>query len=147
MKNIYPETPIGKAGEVKTGYPPALVALARWNRENGSASSIILLTHDTTEIEVSAAANVGSIVGMVGKWLSQATVDSSVAGTSVISLTGTANFDFIVPGNSVRRFAVPIATNVANYGSVMGVNRREGLFPAVAIKTLAGNGSILVAEF
>lgn len=147
MNQIYPGTPFGKSGEVKVGYPPAKVALASWNRENGSASSILLLGHNSTEVEIAPIANTGSILGMAGKWLTQATVDSSVAGTSVITAAGTANYDFVVPGNTVRRFVVPIATNVQSSGSIMGVNRLYGLYPALAVKTLSGNASILVAEY
>lgn len=140
MSDFYPATPTGKKGEIKVGYPPATVALANWNRENASASSILLLTHNTTEVEVGAFAT-----GAVGKWLSQAVVDSSVAGTSVISAAVGGNYDFIVGTNTYRRVVVPIATNVANYGSVMGVNRRHGLYPALAIKSF-GVGSVMVIE-
>ena len=146
MRYYYPETPQGKLGEVKIGYAPAKAALARTNKENASASSILLLTHDTTELEVAAAT--GSTLGIAGKWLSQATVDSSVAGTSVI--TGAAlgpNWDFIVPNGQIRRVVVPIATNVQTSGSVMGANRKYGLYPAVAFKTFVGTGSVLTAEF
>ena len=142
MRFIYPETPQGKLGEVKVGYPPAKVALARLNDENALVSSILLLSHDTTELEVAAVGQ-----GIAGKWLSQATVDSSVAGTSVITAAGTANFDFTVPVNTQRRVVVPVATFTPTSGSVMGVNRKLGLYPAVAFKTLAGTGSVLTAEF
>lgn len=142
MRYFYPETPQGKLGEVKIGYAPAKVALARQNKENASASSILLLTHDTTELEVAAVAQ-----HVAGKWLSQATVDSSVAGTSVITAAGSANHDFVIMSGDFRRVVVPIATNVQTDGSVMGVNRKLGLYPAVAFKTLAGNGSVLTAEF
>ena len=142
MSDFYPSTPTGKKGEVKVGYAPAKVALARQNRENASASSILLLTHDTTELEIISVAQ-----HTAGKWLSQATVDSSVAGTSVITAAGTANHDFVVPSGEFRRVVVPIATNTPSSGSVMGVNRKLGLYPAVAFKTLAGNGSVLTAEF
>lgn len=142
MSNSYsPELPLGKRGEIKTNYPPAKVALGRENKENASASSILLLGHDTTEIEVAASGQ-----NVAGKWLTQAVVDSSVAGTSVISAAGTANFDFMVGNNTVRRFVVPIAT-FSDYGSVQGVNRAEGLYPAVAFKTFAGTGSVLTAQF
>lgn len=143
--NYSPIIPRDKGGEVKEGYPPALVALASTHRENASASSILLLTHDTTEIEVTAIGN-PSFMGIAGKWLSQATVDSSVAGTSVISAAGTANFDFIIPGGVFRRFVVPISTNPQT-GSVQGVNRELGLYPAVAFKTTVGNGSVLTMQF
>lgn len=142
MSNYAPNTPISQSGVVKTNYPPAKVALARENKENASVSSILLLSHDTTEILVAAVGQ-----GAAGKWLSRATVDSSVAGTSVITAAGTANYDFVVPSGEARYFVVPISTNLPSSGSVMGVNRREGLYPAVAFKTLAGNGSVLTAEF
>ena len=144
MRLFYPATPQGKLGEVKVGYAPALVALARQNKENAAASSILLLGHDTTELEMLA---IGQPVA--GKWLSQATVDSSVAGTSVITIAGTANYDFLVPAAEMRRVVVPIATNVQTEGSVMGVNRKFGLYPAVAFKTVGAAvvGSILTAQF
>ena len=142
MRYIYPETPQGKAGEVKVGYAPAKVALARLDDENALVSSILLLTHDTTELEVAAVGQ-----GIAGKWISRADVDASVAGTSVITAAGTANFDFIVPVSTQRRVVVPISTNVQTDASVMGINRKLGLFPAVAFKTLAGTGSVLAAEF
>ncbi len=141
MDNIYPYTPFGKRGEVKVGYPPAKVALVTTNKENASASSILLLSHDTTELEVTAAGQ-----NVAGKWITQANVDASVAGTSVITASGTANFDFMVVNNTFRRVAVPIAT-IANGSSVQGVNRANGLYPAIAFKTFTGNGSVLTAEF
>ena len=142
MRYIYPETPQGKLGEVKVGYAPAKVALARLNDENALVSSILLLGHDTTELEVAAVGQ-----GIAGKWISQADVDASVIGTSVITIAGTANFDFTVPVSTQRRVVVPISTNTQTSGSVMGINRKLGLFPAIAFKTLAGTGSVLVAEF
>ena len=142
MRYIYPATPQGQLGEVKVGYAPAKVALARLNDENALVSSILLLTHDTTELEVAAVGQ-----GIAGKWLSQATVDSSVAGTSVITAAGTANFDFVVPISTQRRVAVPISVSNQTSGSVMGINRKLGLYPAVAFKTLAGTGSVLTLEF
>lgn len=144
MSNTYaPQTPRDKTGSAKEGYPPAKVALVSWNKENASASSILLLGHNTTEIEIAAIGQ-----SMAGKWISQANVDASVAATSVITVAGTANFDFVVPISTQRRFVVPISTfNQNAVGSVQGVNRAEGLFPALAVKTLAGNGSVLAAEF
>ena len=145
MINFYPGTPFGKTGEVKIGYSPAKVALATTMKENAAASSILLLTHNTTELEITATT--GSTIGIAGKWLSQATVDSSVAGTSVITAAGTANFDFVVPNGTFRRVVVPIATNVQTDGSVMGVNRKFGLYPAVAFKTFVGTGSVMTMQF
>lgn len=141
MRNYSPVLPRDKNDEVKQNYVPPITALARTNKENATASSILLLGHDTTELEVAA---VNQHVAL--KWLTQAVVDSSVAGTSVITAAGTANFDHFIQTNTVRRFVVPIATNPQT-GSVQGVNRELGLYPAVAYKTFAGNGSVLTAEY
>jgi len=141
MRNYSPELPRDKNDEPKHDYPPAKLALVRTTKENASASSILLLGHDTTELEVAA---VNQHVAM--KWLSQATVNSSVAGTSVLTAVATGNWDHIVQVNTVRRFVVPIATNPQT-GSIQGINRELGLYPAVAYKTFAGNGSVLTAEF
>ena len=143
MSNYSPNLPRDKGGAVKQGvnYVPPIIALAAQNKENASASSILLLGHNTTEIEVAASGQ-----NIAGKWLTQANVDASVAGTSVITAAGTPNYDFMVGNNTVRRFVVPVATN-PDRASLMGVNRAEGLYPAVAFKTFAGTGSVLTAEF
>lgn len=138
--NYAPKLPRDKNDEVKQNYPSPKTALARTNKENASASSILLLGHDTTEIEVAAVNQ-----HVVLKWMDQATIDSSVAGTSVITAAGSENWDNVIQTDTVRRFVVPIATNPAT-GSVQGINRELGLYPAVAFKTTAGNGSVLTAE-
>lgn len=141
MSNYAPVIPRDKDNAVKDGYPPAKTALSRTTKENASTSSILLLGHDTTELEVAA---VNQHVAL--KWMSQSTIDSSVAGTSVLTAAGSGNWDNIVQTDTVRRFVVPISTH--NPGaSVQGVNRQLGLYPAVAFKTTAGNGSVLTAEF
>lgn len=135
MRFIYPVTPQGKQGEVKVGYPPAEVALESHNDENALVSSVIAFTHDTTEIEVAAVGQ-----GIAGRWAAN-------QATSVVTDTGAgANFDFVVPVSTVRRFTIPIETNVQQT-SVVGANRKYGLFQAVAFKTLAGTGSVLTMEF
>lgn len=140
MSNYAPNVPRDKGGVPKDGYPPAQKALVRTTKENAAASSILLLGHNTTEIEVAA---VGQHIGLM--WLSQAVVDAKTTTSSVITAAGTGNWDNIVQTNTVRRFVVPISTN-PDLASVQGVNRAEGLYPAVAYKTLAGNGSVLTAE-
>ena len=141
MRNYSPVLPRDKNDEVKQNYVPPIIALTATNKENASASSILLLGHDTTEIEVAA---VGQHIAL--KWLKQSVVDSSVAGTSVLTAVATANFDHMVQTNTIKRFVVPIATNPQTQ-SVQGVNRELGLYPAVAFKTFAGNGSVLTAQF
>lgn len=145
MRNYSPALPRGKDDGLKTSYPPPLVALAATNKENATVSSILLLTHDTTEIEVTTI-GAASFMAVAGKWISRANIDASVAATSVITAAGTANFDFLVPAGTVRRFVVPISTNPQT-GSVQGVNRELGLFPGVAFKTTIGLGSVLTVEF
>ena len=140
MINYAPNVPRDKDGGIKDGYAPSKTALSATNKENAAASSILLLGHNTTEIEVNA---VNQHVAM--KWLTQATVDSSVAGTSVLTAAGSENWDNLIQKDTVRRFVVPIATNPQT-GSVQGVNRELGLYPAVAFKTAAGNGSVLTAQ-
>lgn len=136
MRYIYPETPQGKLGEIKVGYAPAKVALESNNNENISVSSVLAFTHNTTEIEVTAVGQ-----GVAGRWAAN-------QAASVVTATGTgANFDFVVPSGESRRFVVPISTSDQTSGSVMGVNRKLGLFQAIAYKTLAGNGSVLTSEY
>ena len=141
MPNYSPALPRDKNDEVKQNYVPPKLALVSTNKENASASSILLLGHDTTEIEVAA---VNQHVAL--KWLKQTVVDSSVAGTSVLTAAASSNFDHIIQTNTVKRFVVPIATNPQT-GSVQGINRELGLYPAVAYKTVAGNGSVVTAQF
>lgn len=141
MSNYSPDLPRDEGGIAKTEYVPPIAALVRTNKENAATSSILLLGHNTTELEVAA---VNQHIAL--KWESLALVDSSVAGTSVLTAAATSNWDYIVQKDTVRRFVVPISTNPPS-GSVQGVNRRLGLFPAVGYKTFAGNGSVLTGEF
>ncbi len=136
MSNNYsPQTPRGKDNNPKDGYVPAKVALESNNNENISVSSVLAFTHDTTEIEVAAVGQ-----GVAGRWAAN-------QATSVVTATGAgANFDFVVPSGEARRYVIPRETS-GSYASVQGVNRAEGLFQAIAYKTLAGNGSVLTAEF
>lgn len=144
MRNYSPALPRGKDDGLKTSYPPPLVAIARTTKENATVSSILLLSHNTTEIEVSAHG--GSIYGIAGKWLSRVNIDGSVAGTSVVSGAASPNYDFIVPNGQTRRFVVPISTNPQT-GSIQGVNRELGLYPGVGYITTGGVGSVLTVEF
>lgn len=109
--------------------PPAVAAVATKIKDSATTtSSILILTQNTTAIEVTASGGPAYI-----KWLTQAVVDSSVAGTSVIATGATANFDHSIPAASYRRFVVPIASNVPQgYSSQVGANRENGLYPNVA---------------
>lgn len=137
MSVIYsPGTPLGKDNFPKVGYSPAKVALASTHKENASTSSVLVFTHDTTEIEVAATGG-----PIAGKWANIAN-----NGTSVVAATTGANFDFVVPAANVRRFVVPVQTS-ANYSSVQGVNRAEGLYQGVAYISAGGASSVMTMQF
>lgn len=135
MKNYSPDTPLSKDGIIKEGYVPAKLALASVNKENTSTSSVMLFTHDTTEIEVAPVT-----VGVAIRWATN-------SATSVVTAAGTANWDSVVPAGESRRYVVPIQTFVTDSSSIQGVNRANGLYPGVAFKTIAGAGSVLLAEY
>ena len=126
-KNYAGGKPVGGNGVPFFDSPPAYAAVVTTVRDNGAASSILVLNQNTTAIEVGATGGPVFI-----KWLTQATVDSSVAGTSILTGAATPNFDHIIPDGVVRRFVVPIATIPASYTSVQGANRLNGLYPNMA---------------
>ena len=119
--------------------PAPLKAIATLTKDAGNnVSSILILTDNTTAIEVSASGAPAYI-----RWMAQSLVDSSVAGTSVLS-TGAANYDHIIPASTVRRFVVPISTDSnrtvgATATSMVGQNVEYGLFKNVG---LIGTGAI-----
>lgn len=111
-----------------TDAPPAVAAIATRVKDSATTtSSILILNQNTTAIEVSPTGGPAFI-----KWLTQATVDSSVAGTSILATGTGANFDHVIPAATVRRFVVPIATLSGSQTSMQGANRANGLYPNVA---------------
>lgn len=126
--------PLGDNNAPQFLSPPAVKALVTTVRESATVSSILILGQDTTALEIAATGGVAYL-----KWLTQSVVDSSVAGTSIISAAGTANFDHVIPTGTVRRFVVPIATqsNSQGYSSMVGDNRAYGLYPNIALSGLA----------
>jgi hypothetical protein len=133
MKNYAKGQPVGNNQVPFFESPPPVLAETTTMRENAVASSILILSSVTTAIEIMA---VGAPAYL--KWLSRTVVDSSVAGTSVISAAGTANFDAMVAKDTIRRFVVPIASTTAtpgSYGAPQGANRDNNLYSNVAIKS------------
>lgn len=118
--------------------PPAVKAVQQYVGENATASSVVTLTQNTTAIEIGAG---GTPVVM--RWV---TVSDTQA--SVVAIAGsTANFDHMIPANTVRRFVVPIeVNNPQGYGSFVGANIENGLFRRLAFKT-QGIASVLVTEY
>lgn len=141
MNNYAPKVPRDNTGIPKYEYGPAKVAIASTNKENAAASSILLLNNQTTELEITPTATAAF------KWLSQATIDSSVAGTSVITVNGTANFDFVVPAATTRRVVLP-QINRSNTGSIAAARDLYGLPAGLAMKTAqaAAVGSVLTVQ-
>lgn len=135
--NYAPRTPTDQGNFPKIGYPPAKVALASTHKDNAAASSVLVFTHNTTELEVAATGG-----PIAGKWAT--TIVNN--GTSVIALAGTANFDFIVPAATARRFVIPQQTSSYS-GSIQGVNRQEGLYQGVAYIAAGPAASVMTMEF
>lgn len=124
--------------------PPAVAAIATTVRDTtATVSSIRTLTADTTAIEVAATGGPVYI-----KWLTRSVVDSSVAGTSVLATGAGANFDHVIPAASFRRFVVPIATNnPQGYGSFVGANVENGLYPNIAFAGGTGASVIAITQY
>ena len=142
MVNPYPILPRDKGSEPMHDYATHASVKAIYASENVSASSVITLTEDTTALEIAAIG--ASPTGAVMRWVSS--VAAFGAATSVISTAGTANFDHVIPNNSVVRFAIPIEFQATNPSSVQGANRLNGLYRRVAIKSI-GIGSVLLTEY
>lgn len=121
--------------------PAPFKAVARYAKENASASSVVTLTQDTTAIEVAAAGSPALI-----RWIATTDTEGSVFGNASIQ-----SYDHVIPANTVRRFVVPIenSTNTtfgATITSVQGQNREYGLFRRVAFAT-TGVSSVYVSEY
>lgn len=142
MKNYAAGTPAGNNQIPLYGSPAPVKAVGQYLSENATTSSVVTLTPNTTAVEI---ATQGTAAAM--RWVYVA--DGTGAQTSVIAVAGaTANFDHIVPPNTVRRFVVPIEVGggAQGYGSMVGANIENGLFRRLAYKT-QGVASIMVTEY
>lgn len=135
-RNYAGQLPRDNSDGMMQEFPAPITAQARYAAENSSASSVITLGHNTVTLEL-AAVNGPAVV----KW-----IPTTDTGASVISIAGTANFDHVIPKDTYRRFVVPRESTPTAYTSIQGVNRGEGLYRRVAIKSI-GVASVLVAEF
>lgn|SRR3990167_3961418 len=138
MANYAKNLPRESGGEALVNQVPAVLAQARYASENSSASSVISVTENTTEIEVAAVGNAAVV-----KWIT-----TSNTNPSVISAAGTANFDHVVPIGAFRRFIIPKETSGLATGasSISGLNTTNGLYRRVAIKSI-GIASVLLSEY
>ena len=145
MVNPYKNLPHDKQNNVMQEFPAPFLAKARYTSENGVASSVISVSHDTTSLEITA--NGGAAIM---RWVPTSETAGVGAAASVIGIAGTtSNYDHVIPANTMRRFAIPIETTFQAPSSMVGANRQNGLYHRVAIKsaTLLGLSSVLVSEF
>ena len=113
--------------------------------ENASTSSVITLTPDTTVLEIAVLSGTSSLISAGAmRWVTS--VAGSNASTSVITAAGSANFDHVIPINTVFKFAVPVEKIYQEPSSMVGINIQNGLYRRVAIKSI-GTASILVTEY
>lgn len=132
----YPSLPRDKGNSEMQEYPAAIKAKATFAKDNGSVSSVISFTDDTSALEISA---VGGAAVM--RWV--ATTDTA---GSVLSTAAGANFDHVISANTTRRFAVPKESVGTGAQSVVGINREFGLYQRAAFKSV-GIASVLTNEY
>ena len=139
-KNYANPLPKDEGGTPIQGLPPQIRPNARYGTNNATASSVITLGDNSVEVEVSA---VGASVAF--RWV-PATETAGVAPfASVITTGASANFDFIVPKDGVRRFVAPLETQGVN--SVVGIGVQAGAFRRYAVMSATAVSSILTSEF
>lgn len=139
MQNYAKGQPMGNNQLPLYDCPPAVKGIARYVSENATVSSVITVGANTTALEIGTGGTAA-----VMRWV--ATSDTEA---SIVAIAGaTANFDHIIPANTVRRFVIPVEVNASAeaYGSAVGTNIANGLFRRVAWKT-QGIASVLLTEY
>ncbi len=124
------------AGNHMQDFAIPFVALEEDVSENNVVSSLITLTDNTTELEI---ATVGAAAAI--KWIGT----GDTIGSVVTAAGATADYDFIIPPNMLRRFPVPVERFVAQT-SVVGLNKQYGLYNRVAVKAFA-IGSVMTTQY
>lgn len=114
----------------------ALQTRARETAATSGVSSVITLNDNTTVLEVAAGGGPAYL-----RWIPTTETAAVAPFASVILAAATANFDNVIPTNTVRRFAVPIESFVAQT-SVVGLNKQYGLYNRVAIIGVASVATI-----
>lgn len=108
--------------------------------ENGTASSVVTLTDNTTVVGITTAGAPAYI-----RWVPRSETAGVAPFASVIAIAGaTANFDDVVPANTTRIFPIPQET--IGTSSVVGLNVQAGLYNRLAVKT-GGIASVISVEF
>lgn len=125
--------PLGNNNVPQYDAPATSSTVAMRNSDNATASSVVTLTQDTTDVEVAAIGGAAII-----KW-----VRTTDTGASVTS----AGFDYVVSKDTVRHFVVPIEVQTSQgYSSMQGANRENGLYQRLAFKS-TGISSVYVTEY
>lgn len=137
MANYAPPLGYDKNGHPIQNAPPPSSVLASYNNENATASSVISVSHNTTLLEIAAVGG-PAVMRWVRTGDTQASVVSAVSG---------ANFTHVISAATVRQFVIPREAGGSYGASVQGVNRAEGLYQRVAIKSAAGASSVLLTEY
>lgn len=123
--------PHDKNIEPLQGYPANISAKITTTAVPPAASSVITLGANTTVIEVAALNG-----AMALKW----------GPGSVIAVAGvTANYDHVIPINTVRRFVVPQSV-LGSTASVVGANSLNGLYNTLSVITMSSTLSA-ITEF
>ena len=142
--NPYKGKPVGNNGVPFFESPSPQVALSSKGTTNASASSVITLTQDTTQVEVEVMGTGAAAI----KWIATGDTVGSVYSISSVGATFPPNFDHVIPRDTVRHFVVPIESQTSQgYSSMQGANRENGLYRRLAIVTAGGISSVLVTEY
>ena len=119
---------------------PPVIANQSTIRESGALSSVTALSTSTTAVLVTALGGGAAI-----RWAAN-------QATSVFASVGGMSYDATLAPNESRLFVVPRSVAaIANWSaiqspSIVGVNPEEGLYPAIATRSL-GVGSVLLTEY
>lgn len=138
--NYAKRIPIDEQNNPMQEYPAPFKALARYNTNNATVSSVITLTDSTTVVEITAP---GADVAV--RWVPATEGAGGAPFASVISQGASINLDHLVPRNTVRRFVVPVEG--IGTSSIVGANVANGLYKRVAVMSAVAVSSILVLEF
>lgn len=139
--NYSPNIPRDSGGAPLYNSPAPRRAGSVTSIDNASASSIISFSHAATTIEVAAVGGGAAI-----RWVPTTETAGVAPFASVITTQAGANFDHVVSTGTIRSFTIPIETMSGTLGSIVGINRREGLFQRIAVKGF-GVSSVLLSEY
>src|SRR4051812_25796803 len=114
MSNYYKPLAKDSQGETLFDYPAPYPAVARYNSENGVASSVVSLHPMTSHLEVAAFGGQGVKI----RWIKTSETELVSPFASVIPSGISANFDHFVPPNVYRRFAIPRETGGSLNGQI-----------------------------